>query len=79
MTTLGELTPNDLGKEVRIETHDAAIQGRLNAFNVDVDWVMDHVLSDAEPTYIVGSRTVRLTVGPWETSRLPIQTEVTFP
>lgn len=80
MSTLGDLTPRDIGRKVEITGGKAAIVGQLIDFSIDTEWITELRLcdnpDDAEP--IAGRRTMTITVGAWRTSRLPLSTEVTF-
>lgn len=80
MSTVGELTPKDLGRRVRISGGQAVVEGHLNDFQVETDWITERHLGqnadDAEQ--IPGRRTVSVTVGLWATDRLALSTEVEF-
>lgn len=76
---LGDLTARDIGRTVEIaDRSGTTIRGPLTDFQVDTDWITHTTLGqnpdDAEQ--VPGKRTVSLTVGPWRTERLPLDTYV---
>lgn len=75
---LGDLTPRDIGRTVTITSRDTTITGQLNDFRVDTDWITDQSFAQHpdEAEQIAGRHTVSVTVGPWSTDRLPIDTNV---
>lgn len=80
MSTLGDLTPYDLGRRVEINSARASVQGALTNFSIDVDWILEVGIgqdpSNAVP--IPGRRTMTLVVGEWATDKLPLNTTVEF-
>lgn len=75
---LGDLSARDIGRHVSIERMGAIITGRLTDFQVHTDWIAETRLGqnpdDAEQ--VPGKRTVSISVGPWSTERLPLDTKV---
>ena len=71
--TVGELTPNDIGRTVRVHWRETTVVGALNSLRLDTDWIdvrsMEQAPEDAER--VPGVRTVEIGVGPWVTSQLP--------
>lgn len=75
--TLGDLTPNDIGKQVTIRSTHATVSGALRDLSVETDWVttsrMDQHPDDAEQ--VPGRKTVSVSVGEWSAS-LPVSASV---
>ena len=75
---LGDLTPNDIGREVTIDTLGAKITGFLTGFDVDTAWITETQLcqhpDDARRT--PGQKTMSISVGPWTTGQMPLGTKV---
>lgn len=75
---LGDLTPKDIGRQVSINRQGASITGKLTDLRVDADWITESRLGqnpdDWEQT--PGRRSVTVSVGPWTTERLPLDTRV---
>lgn len=80
MTTidLGDLTPRDIGRTITITRMGATITGRLNDFRIDTNWITDQRMcqTEEEAERVPGSRSVTITVGPWTTGLIPLDTRV---
>lgn len=63
-----DLTLEHVGQLVMLSTEHWCVIGRLEAYDVDHDVIYDQDLSAPEPTRVLGVKTVRLRVGPWEGS-----------
>lgn len=77
--TVGDLTPRDLGKTVTVELpHGGAMRGMLTGLQAEVDRVEMTSLASlgVEDTAIPGRRTVRVTVGWWESPSVALDTAV---
>lgn len=80
MTTidLGDLTPRDIGRHVTIKTADTTITGPLNDYTIETDWITEATAAQHPDDWrqTPGRRTVSITIGPWTTGRLPLNTRV---
>lgn len=74
--TVGDLTPQHIGRTVTIDGTGARITGQLRTVRAETDWVPAQRLCAQEPDLIPGLRTVTLAVGPWATGQLPLTTPV---
>lgn len=75
--TLGDLTPNDIGKQVTIHSAHATIGGDLRDLRVETDWVTDSKLNQHPDEWgqVPGRKTVSVAVGEWSAS-LPVGASV---
>jgi hypothetical protein len=78
VSTLADLAVKHLGKEVRVTTPASVLEGYLWDFKVDTDWVEDWDVNARVIQRMPGHQSVTLTIGPWETSGLPLETKVEF-
>jgi len=80
MTTidLGDLSARDIGRQVSITRKGVSITGALTDFRVDTDWITEstHAQNPDDWEQVPGKRTVSLSIGPWSTDRLPLDTRV---
>lgn len=74
--TVGDLTPQDVGRTVTIDSTGARITGRLRTVRTETDWISVRELGSKEPHSVPGMQTVTLAVGPWVTGQLPPSTPV---
>jgi hypothetical protein len=74
--TLGDLTPMDVGRRVRVTVADATIDGPLFELDVETSWISEQSLTTVDPTLTPGRRAVALSVGRWHTRDLPMGTPV---
>lgn len=75
---LGDLTPRDIGRTVTITRNGTTIRGPLTDFQIETTWIT-HERIDQHPDdadQVPGRRSVSITVGPWSTGRLPLDTQV---
>lgn len=75
---LGSLTARDIGSTVTIQHEGTTIRGQLTGFRIDTDWITytTYAQNPDDAEQVPGRRTVSLTVGPWSTDRLPLNTMV---
>ena len=77
-TTVGDLTPNNIGQRVTIEHQRMMISGPLREVHVNQDWItegrMDQSPDDYEP--VPGRLTITVTIGGWTGPELPPNTPV---
>lgn len=75
---LRDMSARDIGRTVTITRSGTTIRGPLTDFRIVTDWITQTTMaqdpSDAEP--VPGRQTVSLTIGPWSTDRLPLDTMV---
>jgi hypothetical protein len=75
--TVGDLTPNDIGRQVTIRSAHATVSGALRGLGVETDWITEGQMGqhpdDWEQT--PGRKTVSVAVGEWSAS-LPLGTSV---
>lgn len=74
--TVGDLTPQHIGRTVTIDGSGARVTGQLRTVRAETDWVPAQRLCAQEPDLIPGLRTVTLAVGLWTTGQLPLTTPV---
>lgn len=75
---LGNLTARDIGRIVTIQHRGTTITGPLTVFRIDTDWITDTSLAQSPDNVeqVPGKRTISIAVGPWSTSRLPLDARV---
>jgi hypothetical protein len=75
--TLGDLTPNDIGKQVTIESAHTSISGALRDLRVETAWVIESKIGQHPDEWeqVPGRRTVSVAVGEWSAT-LPLGARV---
>jgi hypothetical protein len=74
--TVGDLTPQHIGRTVTIDGAGARVTGQLRNLRVETDWISEHTAASKEPNLIPGAQTMTLAVGAWTTESLPLTTPV---
>ncbi|MFJ2298143.1 hypothetical protein [Oerskovia paurometabola] len=74
--TVGDLTPQHIGRTVTIDGSGARITGQLRNLRVETDWITEMHLGTGEAEQVPGRQTMTLAVGTWTTQNLPLTTPV---
>jgi hypothetical protein len=72
----GDLTPRDIGRQVKISHDGTTVTGQLTDLRVDTGWIPTVSLVDSDYGQVAGRQTVTLAVGPWVTTTLPLSARV---
>lgn len=76
--TVGDLTPNDIGREVRVEGSAVNATGTLYDVRTEVTWISDQTYGSDEGTRVAGPKTVEVEVGRTTVRGLPLDARVVF-
>ncbi|MBE7701250.1 hypothetical protein H9623_13185 [Oerskovia sp. Sa1BUA8] len=74
--TVGDLTPQHIGRTVTIDGSGARITGQLRTLRVETDWITEMRFGTDESEQVPGRQTMTLAVGAWTTENLPLTTPV---
>jgi len=76
-TTIGGLTPADVGKQVTIQGAHATISGALRDLRVETDWITESRLGQHPDDWeqVPGRKSVSVAVGEWS-ANLPLNADV---
>ncbi|KRD36820.1 hypothetical protein ASE27_10210 [Oerskovia sp. Root918] len=77
--TVGDLTPQHIGRTVTIDGAGARVTGPLSNLRVETDWITEQRLGSDESEQVPGQQTMTLAVGAWTTEGLPLTTAVEVP
>lgn len=74
--TVGDLTPQHIGRTVTIDGSGARVTGQLRNLRIETAWITERCIGSGDEIEVPGMQTMTLAVGTWTTENLPLTTPV---